>query len=461
MQAHSIPTSLAMFAALSLAGCGGDSAAPEVPVTLTLVSGDGQSGTVGEELADPLVVRVTTVEGETIADVSVSWSVDAGGGQVSPSSDATNQDGLSEVTWSLGRNASAAQTATASVSGPSPSSVTFNATAAPGSPFSITLLQGDSQVAWVGSQLPAEYAVRVVDRYDNATPDAWVTWSVLIGGGSFTKDSSQTSVSGTASSERILGPTMGLQTATASLADLSDAKANFTAFARDTIPIDRSDGIQVLFIGNSLTYVNDLPGMLRTLMDSAGVGPTTITSVAFGAYGLEDHWVLGPARAIIAQGGWDVVVLQQGPSATEGRPSLLEYSVRFGEEIEAVDARPALYMVWPDTMRFFDFDGVSDSYSTAAVQADGFLFPVGEAWRIAWELDPVIELYGHDGFHPSINATYLAALVMFEQLTTRTPIGLPSSLYVSSSSLSVDVAPADAAVLQEAASVANTRFARQ
>jgi hypothetical protein len=303
--------------------------------------------------------------------------------------------------------------------------------------------------------------VGVVDRYENSTPEVLVSWSAEIGGGSFTTDTSRTSASGVAKAERILGPSMGLQSATASLPDLSNATVTFTAFARDTLDIDRSDGIQVLFIGNSLTYVNDLPGMLETLMDSAGVGPVTIASVAFGNYGLEDHWVLGPARATIAQGGWDVVALQQGPSATEGRPSLLEYSVRFGEEIESVGARPASYMVWPDTLRFFDFDGVSDSYRTAAEQADGFLFPVGEAWRIAWSLDPVMELYGHDGFHPSVNATYLAALVMFEQLAARTPIGLPSSLYVSSSSLSVDVPPDDAAVLQEAATVANTRFGRQ
>ncbi|MCH8125145.1 hypothetical protein IIC38_04175 [candidate division KSB1 bacterium] len=32
----------------------------------------------------------------------------------------------------------------------------------------------------------------------------------------------------------------------------------------------------------------------------------------------------------------------------------------------AVKAQTALYMVWPAASRFFDFDGVSDSYKTAA-----------------------------------------------------------------------------------------------
>ena len=54
--------------------------------------------------------------------------------------------------------------------------------------------------------------------------------------------------------------------------------------------------------------------------------------------------------------------MQQGPSATEGRPSLLEYAEFFADEIRAVGAEPALYMVWPSQARSFDFEGVSDSY---------------------------------------------------------------------------------------------------
>ena len=54
--------------------------------------------------------------------------------------------------------------------------------------------------------------------------------------------------------------------------------------------------------------------------------------------------------------------------------------------------RLALYMVWPAFNRFFDFDGVSDSYRTAAAQTGSLLFPGGEAWRAAWALDPNLDL---------------------------------------------------------------------
>jgi len=221
---------------------------------------------------------------------------------------------------------------------------------------------------------------------------------------------------------------------------------------------DENAKFNILFVGNSLTYTNDLPGMLDALIEAAGEGPANIESAAYANYGLEDHWLGGGARDAISDGGWDVVVLQQGPSATEGRPSLLEYTQRFDGDISAVGARTALYMVWPSEARLFDFDGVSESYSMAADQVGGLLYPAGEAWRLAWERDSTFQLYGSDGFHPSEAGTYLAALVMFQQITGRSPIGLPASV-VTTSGVVLGLSSETAALLQEAAAEANVLFA--
>lgn len=216
--------------------------------------------------------------------------------------------------------------------------------------------------------------------------------------------------------------------------------------------------LDVLFIGNSLTYWNDLPGMLEGLFELGHAGPVNAESVTSPGVGLPDHWIDGEARRRIGEGGWDVVVLQQGPSATEGRPYLLEYSQLFAEEIEAVGARTALYMVWPAESRFFDFDGVSDSYATAAAMVDGLLFPAGEAWLATWEAEPRMELYGPDRFHPNPRGTYLAALVMYEQLAGKDPRELPRAIPLDGG---LTVLPeADGTVLQEAAARANARFGR-
>ncbi len=219
-----------------------------------------------------------------------------------------------------------------------------------------------------------------------------------------------------------------------------------------------ADTFSVLFVGNSLTYTNDLPGMVLSLFEASGRNDVHVASVAYPGWGLEDHWAGGDALERIDAGGWDVVILQQGPSATEGRPSLLAYSALFAERIRAGGGRPGLFMVWPANDRDFDFDGVLDAYRTAAEDVDGYFFPAGEAWRVAWASDPDLPLYGPDGFHPGLQGTYLAALVIFEQLSGTDPRTLPPSVRVSGQDLPLD--PGRARLLQDAARTANDLHAR-
>ena len=227
--------------------------------------------------------------------------------------------------------------------------------------------------------------------------------------------------------------------------------------AADATRPEPSGELNVLFICNSLTTSHQLPKLVGDLLEAGGVEQVIVRDLSISGTGLEDHWAWGLAHSVIAEGGWDVVVLQQGPSATEGRPSLLEYSQRFAEEIRTAEGVPALYMVWPSASRFFDFDGVADSYATAAELTQGLLFPVGEAWRLAWAVDPNVPLYGPDRFHPSFLGSYLAALVMYEQLSGLDPRDLPDSV---SGGLSVDLSLEMARTLQGIAVEANARFAR-
>lgn len=185
-------------------------------------------------------------------------------------------------------------------------------------------------------------------------------------------------------------------------------------------------GLRVLFIGNSLTNANDLPGIVENLLEQGGEKVDKVESVARPNHGLEDHWANVGTRRRIERGHWDFVILQQGPSATEGRPSLIEYSRKFADLVRRSGARTAVYMVWPSLGRFADFDGVVDSYRTAAREADAILLPAGEAWRVAWRNSQQLALYGPDGFHPSPVGSYLAALVIYQGLTGKDPRELPA-----------------------------------
>ena len=224
---------------------------------------------------------------------------------------------------------------------------------------------------------------------------------------------------------------------------------------------DAAQPLRVLFIGNSLTYSNDLPYMVEAFAEASGQKHIAVRAVVFGGYSLEDHWNQGEARRAISQGKWDVVVLQQGPSAsTEGRRLLIEYARRFTPEIQRAGAKAALYMVWPSASRKQDFDGVTESYSRAAKDVEGLLFPVGEAWRVAWKRDPKLMLYSADGLHPTVAGSYLAALVIYEQLCGQSPVGLPAELKLRSGA-GVSIPFEQARLLQEAAAEANKRFGRR
>ena len=220
--------------------------------------------------------------------------------------------------------------------------------------------------------------------------------------------------------------------------------------------------MKVLFVGNSLTYFNDLPNMVQVVGEATG-HEIAVRSVTRGNFALEDHWVSGEALEVIQAAPWDVVILQQGPSSLAlNKINLREWSGVFSEAIRGVGARPALFMVWPEASRPAAFDAVSDAYTQAAEAVDGILMPVGEAWRTAWEEDASLAFYGPDGFHPTELGSALGALVIFQQLFDESPIGLPSHMVPTTRGLEDLIIPSHlTALLQEAAAKANAQYGRK
>lgn len=112
----------------TLLGCGTEVVDPPPdPNALAIVSGQGQNGTSGQALANPLIVSVTK-GGSPVAGASISWDVTAGGGSVNPTSSTTDAGGQASTAWTLGASAGT-HTATATLSGATGSPATFNATA--------------------------------------------------------------------------------------------------------------------------------------------------------------------------------------------------------------------------------------------------------------------------------------------------------------------------------------------
>ena len=172
----------------------------------------------------------------------------------------------------------------------------------------------------------------------------------------------------------------------------------------------------LLFVGNSLTYFNDLPKLVADIGRAKGVEIKT-EMVAYGNYALEDHWNDGQIQQLIATKKYDFVVIQQGPSSqSDGRISLLDYGARIKGVCTANNTKLAFFMVWPAFANFHTFDGVINNYTNAAVATNSLLCPVGRIWKDYFLATGDYSYYGPDMFHPSLAGSKDAARIIYETL---------------------------------------------
>lgn len=169
--------------------------------------------------------------------------------------------------------------------------------------------------------------------------------------------------------------------------------------------------VHVLFVGNSLTYTENIQDMVQRLA-AAGGQAMTYDALLQPNYSLEDHWNVGLPQEI-ERIKPDIVVLQQGPSSQpDSRINLIFWTQKIDSVVRGIGGRSALYMVWPPLSSSEQFFAVRDNYAAAAAAVGGILMPAGVTWLEVWNRNPTIELYGPDGFHPS----YLGALAAAETI---------------------------------------------
>lgn len=209
-------------------------------------------------------------------------------------------------------------------------------------------------------------------------------------------------------------------------------------------------GKAVLFIGNSLTYTNEVPVLVQGLADAAGGDSLVIGMVAGPDMALVDHWNRGDARKAIESRHWDHVVLQQGPSSTSiNRDSLRALTKLFAPFISGSGGKAVLFSAWPAIDRRQDFARAAESYRLAAEDVNGLYAPVANAWVEAWMRQPSLELYS-DGLHANMVGSYLSALVLYARIMDKSPVGLPATFRLRNGA-TVTFPAALTALLQESA----------
>jgi len=200
---------------------------------------------------------------------------------------------------------------------------------------------------------------------------------------------------------------------------------------------------EVLFIGNSYTYVNNLPDLVKQIALSFGDSLIYDISTPGGAT-FNAHTNNTQTLAKINQQQWDYVVLQaqsQEPSFSPGQVAndTYPYAEILVDSIHAnlSCTEPLFFMTWgrkygdqqncavyPPVCTYLGMQQrLRESYLEMAFYDSASCSPVGMAWKTSIALDSTINLYSSDNSHPSIYGSYLAACTFYASIFKKSPVG--------------------------------------
>jgi hypothetical protein len=193
---------------------------------------------------------------------------------------------------------------------------------------------------------------------------------------------------------------------------------------------------KVLFLGNSYTYVNNLPQLIS---DAAlSVGDTLIfDSNTPGGYTLDQHFTNAISTGKIISGGWDYVVMQEQSQL----PAFEEYLSNGPWNLSTLThqynpcARKMFYMTWgrkngdasncaawPPVCTYEGMDSLLRlRYIEMAEMNNAEVSPVGAVWKYIRQNYPTIELYDPDESHPAVAGSYAAACCFYAAIFRKDP----------------------------------------
>jgi hypothetical protein len=186
----------------------------------------------------------------------------------------------------------------------------------------------------------------------------------------------------------------------------------------------KGTALKVLFIGNSFTARNDLPGLIARLAEARGKA-LEHRLISAGGASLRTHWNAGEAQQVIRDGHYDCVVLQEQSTLPVKNAKRMHENVRlFDEAIKAAGARTILYMTWARQNAPESQEAIADAYTSIGRELGATVVPVGLAWQrlLSQHEQPV--LHDKDQSHPTLAGSYLAACVFLAVLFEESPVGI-------------------------------------
>jgi hypothetical protein len=208
----------------------------------------------------------------------------------------------------------------------------------------------------------------------------------------------------------------------------------------------------VLFIGNSFTARNDLPGLIAQLAAARG-HRVEHRLISAGGASLRTHWNAGEAQKAIQDGQYDHVVLQEQSTLPVRNARRMHENVRlFDEAIQAAGAKTVLYTTWARQDAPGSQQAITDAYAGIGRELGATVVPVGPAWQRFLRQHDRPALHDKDHSHPTLAGSYLAACVFLAVLFRESPVGVEAG--------AAGLSEKDVALLQGAAWEERRSFTR-
>jgi hypothetical protein len=190
----------------------------------------------------------------------------------------------------------------------------------------------------------------------------------------------------------------------------------------------RITSLKALFIGNSFTARNDLPGLIERLAEARG-RQLEHRLISAGGASLRTHWNAGEALSVIQGGQYDHVVLQEQSTLPVKNAKRMHENVRlFDEAIRASGARTVLYMTWARQGAPESQQAITAAYADVGQELGAAVVPVGLAWQQVLREHTHIALHDRDQSHPTLAGSYLAACAFLAVLFGESPVGIPGEV---------------------------------
>ncbi|MBM1107706.1 SGNH/GDSL hydrolase family protein [Aurantibacter crassamenti] len=198
--------------------------------------------------------------------------------------------------------------------------------------------------------------------------------------------------------------------------------------------------LNVLLVGNSSIYFNNMPKMLEQIATENGVELRT-RLIAYGGYTLQNHLDNGEVDIILDSLKWDYVVLNEQSTLGEnyivnGRPSVRE-STSFYKTVRELDSKIKQSKAKTVIISLYarknapiqDGEMLDYSYMKIAKELKMSVAPVSTVWREIQEQNSDWQLYCPDNLHPTALGSFVTASVLYSTITGNISKPIEKNLY--------------------------------